>query len=276
MAVWFGSYMGNKYKEVKNFDEFFPNTFEGLDVYEPFGGSLGMSRKLFVDGKISKVYARDIDPIVLMIYKILSDVPDSEGVPQILREFDNLLKICMEEFEKNEKGGVYDPKKIILNTVCSAMEWSDDFRKYLETNMMFRGLMKTTNIIALKDTCHFMRVSDWKDQDYHLTFEEVQKKPNAFVFLDPPYFDSDNSYYNLTTKNKKKDENGFILDRTQLFIDILNFMDNPETLCKIMLIINSNAITNHIYAKFMKKEYTVIYQGSKKKTKHIVCTNYEQ
>lgn len=57
-----------------------------------------------------------------------------------------------------------------------------------------------------------------------------------------------------------------------MYIDIYNMLCSAK--CKILLIINKNAITEHIYKDFIKSEYLKQYQISKHKSGHLICANY--
>ena len=45
--------------------------------------------------------------------------------------------------------------------------------------------------------------------------------------------------------------------------------------CKVMLIINNNAITQCLYKKYIIDKYDKIYQASKRKTSHLIICNYD-
>lgn len=57
-----------------------------------------------------------------------------------------------------------------------------------------------------------------------------------------------------------------------MFIDILKLLETAK--CKVMLIINKNAITEYIFKKWIVGEYQRTYALSKKIAKHLICINY--
>lgn len=63
-----------------------------------------------------------------------------------------------------------------------------------------------------------------------------------------------------------------IKDNTAYFIDCMNLL--KEAKCRVMLIVNENAITNYLYKDFIKGRYNKVYQLTKRLTSHLICTNY--
>ena len=100
-------------------------------------------------------------------------------------------------------------------------------------------------------------------------FKVVKNNKNAFVFIDPPYLSSDNKNYHgvITT-----DKDNRLVDNTVMFIDIMNFMSTAK--CKVMLIINKNAINEYIFEDFIIGSYDKIYSLSKRQDTLLICTNY--
>lgn len=100
-------------------------------------------------------------------------------------------------------------------------------------------------------------------------FKIVKNNTNAFVFIDPPYLSSDNtSYHGVITTDK----DNRIVDNTVMFIDIMKFMSTAK--CKVMLIINKNALNEYIFKDFIVGSYDKIYSLSKRHDKLLICTNY--
>ena len=86
---------------------------------------------------------------------------------------------------------------------------------------------------------------------------------DAFLFLDPPYLFSDNSGYqaqNIET------------DMTKIVLDILDLIKNCK--CKVMLIINKLCILGYLFNDYIRGEYDKTYSLTKKKSKHLIITNY--
>lgn len=107
--------------------------------------------------------------------------------------------------------------------------------------------------------------------DYKKILEQYKDDENAFVYLDPPYFNSFNGHYTDFNDHKTNDDK-MLCDNTIMYIDILNYLKTSK--CKIFMIINKNAITDYIYKDYKKGEYDKLYQFVKNKTKHLIITNY--
>jgi site-specific DNA-adenine methylase len=108
-------------------------------------------------------------------------------------------------------------------------------------------------------------------EDYLNTFDKVKNDKKCFVFIDPPYLDSCNTNYKCFHGGSVDNKN-IIIDRTKMFIDILDFIKNAK--CKVMLIINKNSITEYIYKGYIKGEYDKYYDITGRRTKHLIITNY--
>lgn len=93
--------------------------------------------------------------------------------------------------------------------------------------------------------------------------------PDALIFLDPPYLDSENSTYN---KYATKSDDKTILDNTQIYIDILKLLQTAK--CKVFMIVNSNALMKHLYEGYVKQEYSKTYQNTKKRATHLIVANF--
>jgi site-specific DNA-adenine methylase len=99
--------------------------------------------------------------------------------------------------------------------------------------------------------------------------EMYEDNEDAFVFLDPPYFSSYNKSYLGT---EYKDMHGNLKDNTMMFIDILAYLQKSR--CKIMCVLNKNAIIEHLYKDFIKGEYKKTYGVSRNKETLLIITNY--
>ena len=57
-----------------------------------------------------------------------------------------------------------------------------------------------------------------------------------------------------------------------MYVVIKKYLETAK--CKVMLVINSNAIIKYLFKDFIKLEYNKTYSTTKNKTKHLVITNY--
>lgn len=256
-------YVGSKRKDIYLFEKYIPKGIK--TIVEPFGGSGYLSLYLFSLNPNLKCIVNDNDSNLINFFNQLKKNPQYiiNGYNKLLNKKPTkpqFLKL-IEEY-KNLKSD--SSRKAILflfyNKFCS-------FRK---------GLYPLKNNIYPIDIEEHKIFFEWINKtnfyclDYSEIFSKIINKKNIFVFLDPPYFDSFNGYYlkyDTALKNKNK-----IIDNTQLYIDILDFIKNAK--CNVMLIINKNAITNFIYQKYIIGEYNKIYQQTKNKAQHLIITNY--
>jgi site-specific DNA-adenine methylase len=106
---------------------------------------------------------------------------------------------------------------------------------------------------------------EFHNEDYLKIMEDHRKDKNAFIFLDPPYLFSDNRSY----RPNKEGE-----DMTSIIIHLSKLMKDKKTKAKIMLVINKLDIVKYFFKDFNIFEYEKIYQVGKKKSIHLVITNY--
>ena len=115
---------------------------------------------------------------------------------------------------------------------------------------------------------NYLKKSSITNQDACKVLQKYKNNKNAFIFCDPPYLDSNNTSYNQRTYNK----NNFIFDNTYIYVCLINTLKTAKA--KIMLIINDNALNRYIFNNYIKSSYIRIYQITKRKTNHLIITNY--
>ena len=93
---------------------------------------------------------------------------------------------------------------------------------------------------------------------------------NAFLFCDPPYFGSDNTNY--STFGSVVDKDNKIVDNTFMYVYLSDFIKHCK--CKIMIIINDNALLRYLFEGYVKDTYDKTYQIAKKKDRLMIITNY--
>ena len=108
------------------------------------------------------------------------------------------------------------------------------------------------------------------NDDYKLCMDKFKDDTNAFLFCDPPYFGSDNTDYN--SHGSRVDKNNKIIDNTEIFVYLSQYIKNCK--CKIMIVINDNALLRFLFDGYIKKTYNKIYQLVKNKDTLMVITNY--
>ena len=256
MAFLFGR-LGNKKLDIKYFKEYLP--FENINmVIEPFGGSFAVSRICYNDDKYKKI-VNDTDKYMNAIYN------NPERYSEIKIYFNNLALEC-----KNDKGcALYNDefiKKFENNNIFTT-ELDKTFIEYWKKEKVIRGnLVKyqktkidNTNNIALMKKITFTNI------DYLDVINKYKNDDKAFIFLDPPYMFSDNSQYESQVCDS---------DMTDILVRIKEIFNNPETKCKIMLIINDLKIIRWLFDGFIKADYIKKYGLSRKVERHLIITNY--
>lgn len=241
--------LGNKRDDIKYFKELIPTDVK--TVVEPFAGSFAVSRILF-DPKKYKIYINDNDASIIFILKNISlFIKTSYEISKYAR--DN--KSSREELKEYiDKLGVDDAMK---------------------TQLMARFIIRGLTNVNKTDIDYTELVSFLKDVSItNLDFQEVMEKfknqKTAFLFVDPPYFGSDNTSY--ASHGIKMNDNNEIIDNTFMYVYLSEFIKKCK--CKIMIVINDNAILRYLFKDYIKTTYNKIYQISKKKDKLMVITNY--
>lgn len=261
-------YTGSKRLDMKFFVDYLPLP-ESIDmIIEPFGGSGYTSLYYYSKIKEIKCHINDVDKMLITCFEQLKH--DGERVitklNKMITGFDkDIYKTYVDEFknktfkEKNTASlylfinKVHGPRKFLFPTTTTTKE---------------------VNITKFEPYFKWLKNTKFTLNDYTILFDKYKDKKNCFVFLDPPYLSSFNAYYDGYAGYDCRDKDDkLISDNTKLFIDILDFIKVCK--CKCMLIINKNAITEHLYKKYIVGEYDKMYQLTKKKTKHLIVCNYK-
>ena len=111
--------------------------------------------------------------------------------------------------------------------------------------------------------------------EYIETFKKYENDKSAFVFIDPPYFNSFNASYNGHNGKETEHLQGkrITIDNTKIFVDILRFLEKAE--CRVMCIINSCAMNRELYKNFMVGTYSKHYDISGRDAEHLILCNYD-
>ena len=256
----FYSYIGNKRNDLKFFKDYI--NFKKCDtICEPFCGSCAFS--IYSNNGLKKFILNDTDSELIEFYEDVKDNKFNEYL-EYIKDFaeEENIKEKWEELKKKENKNKFDV--FLINKLSS-------FRRGLLKDNIFKKINNITNTEKYENIVNFYTKNEikLKNKDYLKIFEEVKDKENVFVFLDPPYLDSYNSSYSSYAPDTK---NKIIFDNTKMYIDILELLKNGK--CKVLLIINKNAINEYIFKDFIKGEYNKIYQITKRITDHLIITNY--
>ena len=256
MAFLFGR-LGNKKLDIKYFKEYLP--FENINtVVEPFGGSFAVIRLCYNDDKYKKI-VNDIDKYMNAIYN------NPERYSEIKIYLNNLALEC-----KNNKGLTlynndfikkFENNDIFTNELDKTLIEYYKQEKIIRRNMITYTKTKidNTNNIALMKKITFTNI------DYLDVINKYKNDDKSFIFLDPPYMFSDNSHYASQVCDS---------DMTDILVRIKEIFYNPETKCKIMLIINDLKIIRWLFDGFIKGDYIKKYGLSRNVSKHLIICNY--
>ncbi len=252
------NYNGNKYNETKKYlNDFILNSNYSY-IAEPFGGIFGFSRYYYLlkNNKNLKFLINDIDTDLINFYKDLKKDFDST-INKIKKDFETLNINQDKELTKYLIKNKDDFKIIRLISMSTCSCYSI---KKFET--------KINNFIKKKNEYIDMFK---KIEFYNLEFNEFlelhNRKKNILFYFDPPYFNSNNLYYDT----KFIDKNDYH-DGTSIYIQILKHFEKNEKNLNIsnLFVLNKIDIINYIFKKYIHSEYKGIYQNTKNKKHHII------
>jgi site-specific DNA-adenine methylase len=263
-------YTGSKRMDIKFYEDRMPDP-KDIDIsVELFGGSGYNSLYLFSKNNKIKSIINDNDEKLINFFNEIKKNSDL-----IIDEYNYLIDIqptkedflkLKTEFDENKSDNA---RRAILYLFFSKYH---GMRKYLyPTNRKINKINKKNYDVFLE----WLKNTEFIYGDYKDIYTKISqdKEKQYFIFLDPPYLSSFNSYYSSYRKGTSETKEKIIIDNTEMYIDILKYLETSEK--KILLIINKFAITEYIYKKYVKGEYNKTYQITKKKTQHLIINNYE-
>ena len=248
-------FQGNKRKEIKEFINYF-NIDDYDNIIEPFGGSLAFSRYVYniidIDKKL-KYYISDLN--VELIYFCNNFYKDKENIiNETIKDINNINnKVDYDIYFKNIKN---------IN--------DDDFLKYYlfkNKYYLIRPGLYPTNKRKPKfkdynkktlSTDEFFKNNEYKLLDFKIQLDKFKDDERSFLFLDPPYINSDNSFYKFK-------------DGTNLWEYLYNYLNSCK--CKFLLIVNDDIFMKLTFKNFYKGEYKKTYENTKNKCNHIIFSN---
>lgn len=165
---------------------------------------------------------------------------------------------------------LYDITKLKDKSALIKFVNNHPFSRVLRDKLLNRGMYKKANIAnKIDDVSALLRKSILTNKDACEVIEKYKNDPHAFIFLDPPYLDSNNTNYNMDARKA----DGEIVDNTYIYVCIVEALKTAKA--KIMLIINDNKLNRYIFNDFIVGEYDRVYQVTKRKTKHLIIVNYD-
>lgn len=246
-------YHGNKRNEVERIYNLIESKINDIDIIvEPFCGSSAFSYYVWLKNKDKNLsyILNDNNNYINELYNLCKDnnkVIDIYNKLVILKETttnkEKYLEIC-----KNAKEG--------------------DLVSYIFINKIYTirpGLYPSTKAISDKilDTfknapiLEFLQTANIKicNKDGIEIYNEYRDNPKAVIFLDPPYIQSCNSFYNNPTTN---------------IYEYLYNNDIEKEKAKIILCLENIWIIKLLFKDKKSIVYDKNYQMTKKKTEHII------
>lgn len=250
-----GSRAGSKLHDIKYFLKYLPKDEKFDIVCEPFAGSFALIRKVYKNSN-KKLHINDNDKNLIDSILFIRD--NQKKVSKIIEKYNEI----------KENTAYKDLKEKIEKYLNSDKSIPDYFKNHIISSYKIRGFYKKipcdNNLF-----CNFLKKLEITCDDVTNIMKKYKDDERAFLFFDPPYLDSDNTNYKSMTKysNGKK-----LNDNTVFYISLLEYIQTAK--CKIMIIVNNNAITRFLYKDYIKGNYDKIYQLTKNKNSHLIISNY--
>jgi site-specific DNA-adenine methylase len=228
--------VGSKTNDIKFFRRYLP--LDSKIIVEPFAGSFAVSKNIYTDHNKYKFHINDKDEELFYIYK---------NYKQFIETSNRLTKTYYDDFHDSRKYEFYD--------FVNNMDLDAHIKGYFISAKFIRGKLfkgSCANNYNVNEV-EILNNALLTNYDYTVIFEKYKDDKDAFLFLDPPYLFSNNKTYHPQNDDE---------DMTKIIIDILDYLET--CICKVMLIINKSHITVYLFRKYIKGEYTKMYQLSKK------------
>lgn len=238
------SRVGSKTNDIKYFKDLLP--MDVKIVVEPYGGSFAVIRDVYGDKKYKK-YVNDLDDELYYVYENPDELIEGYKKWNIINGIENL----------------YTKDKLIK---FNKLKLNESIKNYITQNVTVKGtITNSKNVNDTEEDLKLMKQIEFSNEDAFIVIEKFRKNKNAFIFLDPPYLFSNNASYLPQKENE---------DMTDWYMKYLDILNDKTTKAKIMLVINNLAILRILFKDFVKKQYDKIYQFGKRKSSHLIITNY--
>lgn len=241
------------------------NNLEGCTFVEPFAGGAGVSLDLLFNGPVEHIILNDSDIAVYSFWKaILEDtgkfVSDIYSIPLTIEEWEHQKEILKSSKEPSYELGFAafylnrTNRSGILNAGVIGGKKQDGKWK-MDARFNRDNLAKKIIEISKRKNDITIFGLDIKD------FVKYIPKENAFVYLDPPYYEKGKELYS----NFFTHEDHIILEkiiRDNIHVDwLLTYDDNSEI--------------KKIYESYKIKPFDINYSVAKKRTASeiLICDN---
>jgi site-specific DNA-adenine methylase len=240
-------YKGNKYKETIKYINKYPDITLYKTIIEPFGGSFGFIRaleKLYPDNNF-KYIVMDTNEDIINLFNLIKNNSEEDN-KELLKKYNETIDLLNCDCGKDLKCISKKQVKDVYNNIDD-----DIIRVLFNNNMMTNGRFYTKKYKKNVDFSIFKKI-DFIIQDFKtLNFNEIDE--DTLVYLDPPYFTDDCSFYSDRTFN-------------DIFDNIIRCLNELNTI----LIINNNSLTNYIFKPWLYDKYDKKYSLTKKNNIHYI------
>ena len=240
------SHPGCKFKEFEKVKVHLTKNIENVKaIIEPFGGTAALSFHLWkIYGDKLNYYINDKDPALVAIYDFLKSHTSIDDAFNKLNELKHKIssKELFKELYNDNKQHFDVLKYIVLKKMCrhSRLDFynsRDSPRAYSikskpnKHQRLFFEFIKSPNVFITND--------DWKN-----VFDKFKEEDDALFIFDPPYIDSNNTFYKKGCRdlevyeyfkeqsiNTFKSQIYFILEDIQKVRDVFNdccFLDTYD------------------------------------------------
>lgn len=251
---FFFPYAGNKRTEVDKISAYLPNDID--IIVEPYCGSCAVSYYIWTTNKDLQFVLNDNNGYLQELFETVRD-PEKE------KHFEDKVNEAVDLIRNSE-----DMKAIYnkLATKDNLVGWFIGNKYYSIRPFLFpNSKTYTFKHVKLSEypIYEFFKQGNivFTCKDGVECYMEFQHNPKAYIFLDPPYINTCNSFYN------------------QPSLGIYEYLVNGPSMNKapayVMVVVEENYIINLIFSdkKYYCKYHEKTYQTSKKLTRHKLVMN---
>lgn len=251
LLYWFGNKYLESQKSFKNTD------FSKYDtIIEPFGGTFGFSRFLYLDMDMTKTkyIVMDTDENLIKFFQYLQSI----NIKEFIKEYNKHIQFFKENYklndEKRKNGFLVRGRdvRIYIKTI------ENEYMKYmLENNMLSSPFSRAIEFDEISCERMLKENITFLHQDFRHCDFSIYDREKTLIYLDPPYLNSFNEKY-------------MDKDLTQEIIDkMLDIMMNFDTI----FVHSFNEKINDMFKNFLRKIIKKTYSTRKNKTEHYIYSN---
>jgi site-specific DNA-adenine methylase len=263
--VFYTSYIGGKSSEIKYFKEDLYSLIDSgkiTRIIEPFCGSCAVSYHLFEKYGSDKLefHLNDIDSDLMRLLQEVKEKGSKHIIEWVNEQCKDLTRERFKEIISGSDVNSYVFKRKVHGLRYGMFPASN--RKYGDYDPKRYELLDK---FFMSPNTHLY------EGDYADIFERFKNDDKALIFIDPPYLDSFNAYYYSHKGKATEGNDNEIKDMTKVYADIVNLLKCP---CKVLSVQNANGLLRHLYKDYIKLEYDKLYNFTRKRTKHMIISNY--